>query len=385
MDFTFATSGQIVFGAGRRRDLVDVAKPLGSRALLVTGTWRAPIEEIVNALEEAELVGDTFQINVEPCIDDIESGLHIAREKDCDFVIAIGGGSVIDTGKAIAALLTNPSPPLAYLEVVGDGQPLDEPAAPLVALPTTAGTGAEVTRNAVLYVPDKHVKVSLRHPSMLPRIALVDPELTYSVPREVTIATGLDALTQCIEPYVSVLANPLTDPIAWTGIELAARNLSRVVNDPQDVKARANMCLASLCGGLALANAKLGAVHGFAGVIGGLAGAPHGSICAALLPHVFSTNVNALRERDPESHILPRYTTVARLLTGDAAATIEDGVKWLNELTTEFASPSLKKFGIGSADFPTIIEKSKSSSSMKGNSISLTDEELQAILGDATT
>lgn len=384
MDFTFATAGQIVFGAGRRHDLIKLAAPLGKRALLVTGSWRPRIEDLVKQLEEAELLGDTFEVNVEPSVEDVQSGLDIAVGKECDFVIAIGGGSVLDTGKAIAALLANPEPPLHYLEVVGEGNPLDQPAVPIVAVPTTAGTGAEVTRNAVLYVPDKHVKVSLRHASMLPSVALIDPELTYSAPRSVTIATGLDALTQCIEPYVSIFANPLTDPIAWSGIELAARNLPRVVDDPQDAKARANMSLASLCGGLALANAKLGAVHGFAGVIGGLAGAPHGEICAALLPHVFTTNIKALREREPDSPILARYATVSRLLTGDASATIEDGIQWLNKLATNLETAALNDFGIGSADFATIIEKSKASSSMQGNSIALTDDELHAILAAAT-
>ncbi len=245
---------------------------------------------------------------------------------EADLVVGMGGGSVIDAAKAIAALLTNPGDPLDYLEVIGRGLPLANACAPMMAIPTTAGTGAEVTRNAVLASPAHRVKVSLRSASMLPDVAIVDPELTLSMPPAVTAATGLDALTQCLEPFVSHLATPLTDGFCREGLARAARSLRRAYHHGSDVAARRDMALASLCGGLALANAKLGAVHGFAGPIGGMFDAPHGAVCARLLPLVMTANVRALEERSPNSPALVRYAEVAKIVTGDADASIADGV-----------------------------------------------------------
>jgi alcohol dehydrogenase class IV len=235
-------------------------------------------------------------------------------------VIGLGGGSVLDAAKAIAALMTNGGHPLDYLEVVGRGQALRVPAAAMIAIPTTAGTGTEVTRNAVLGSPEHHVKVSLRSPLMLPRLALVDPELTYDLPPALTASTGLDALTQLLEPFVSHQGNPMTDALCREGLRRAAQALPRVFANGQDRAAREDMALASLFGGLALANAKLGAVHGLAAPIGGMFPAPHGAVCAALLPHVMAINVRALRDRQPDAEALRRYDQAAQLLTGNAAA-----------------------------------------------------------------
>jgi alcohol dehydrogenase class IV len=298
-------------------------------------------------------------------------------------VIGLGGGSVLDAGKAIAALLTNSGDLFDYLEVIGRGQPLKEPSAPYIAIPTTAGTGAEVTRNAVLASPEHKVKVSLRSPTMLPRLAVVDPELTYSMPPAVTASTGLDALTQVMEPYVSHLANPLTDAVCRQGIQRAGRSLRRAFDNGQDTEARKDMALASLFGGLALANAKLGAVHGFAGPIGGMFQAPHGAICARLLPFVMETNVNALASREPDSSALARYDDVARLLTGDDTARSADGVAWVQELSQALAVPPLSDFGMTQEDIPAVVAKAKNASSMKGNPIVLSEEELSAILAEA--
>jgi alcohol dehydrogenase class IV len=255
--------------------------------------------------------------------------------------------------------------------------------APLIAAPTTAGTGAEVTRNAVLAVPEKQIKVSLRSPTMLPRIAFVDPELTYSLPPAITASTGLDALTQCIEPYVSNQANALTDGIASEGIRAAARGLQRAFLDGNDSAARCDMALASLCGGLALANAKLGAVHGFAGVIGGMYPIPHGVVCARLLPYVMATNVAAVTARDPVSTYRARYNHIAYLLTGDPKATAHDGVDWVQALCAALDIPPLSAYDVTPADFDQIIAKSKQASSMKGNPIVLSDQELHNILAAA--
>jgi alcohol dehydrogenase class IV len=290
---------------------------------------------------------------------------------------------VIDAGKAIAALLANPGEPRDYLEVVGAGHPLTERSAPFIAIPTTAGTGAEVTRNAVLMVDEERVKVSLRSPLMLPTVAIVDPELTHTLPPAITASTGLDALTQCIEPYVTPKANPLTDAVSREGMQRAAGALRRAFHDGGDADARRDMAVASLCGGLALANAKLGAVHGFAAPLGGMFPIPHGVACARLLAPVVAINVRALRARAPSSPALGRYDEVARTLTGSTSARAEDGATWLRELVEELKVPALSTFDITTADVPHVTEKARRASSMQGNPITLTDEELAEALGAA--
>ena len=215
---------------------------------------------------------------------------------------------------------------------------------------------------------------------MLPRIALVHPELTYSLPPAVTASTGLDALTQCIEPYVSNQANAITDSLARQGMQAAARSLLRAFQDGSDAAARNDMAFASLCGGMALANAKLGAVHGFAGVLGGMFPVPHGVVCARLLPYVMATNVAAITARTPESPYRRRFDHVAQILTGDTSATAQDGVTWIEQLSAALAVPPLSTFGVTEAAFDEIIAKSQVASSMKGNPIPLADQELRDIL-----
>jgi alcohol dehydrogenase class IV len=280
-------------------------------------------------------------------------------------------------------MLTNPGELLDYLEVIGRGQTLTQPPAPCIAIPTTAGTGAEVTRNAVLGSPEHRVKVSLRSPLMLPRLALIDPELTHSMPPAVTASTGLDALTQVLEPYVSNAANPMTDAICREGLRRAARSLRQAYENGNDAAAREDMALTSLFGGLALANAKLGAVHGFAAVLGGMFHAPHGAVCAVLLPHVMTINVQALQARQPESEALRRYDEVARILTGFDEAVATDGVAWVQALGQALNVPGLGSYGLTPADFPTVIEKSAVASSMQGNPLKLATEEMAEILNRA--
>jgi alcohol dehydrogenase class IV len=292
----------------------------------------------------------------------------------------MGGGSAIDAGKALAAMLANPGDPLDYLEVIGAGRPLERTSAPFIAIPTTAGTGSEVTRNAVLASPEHRVKASLRSAGMLPRLAVVDPELTIDLPRSITASTGLDALTQCIEPYVSVRANPMTDLFCVEGIRRAATALPRVWENGRDREARGEMAWASLLGGMALANAGLGAAHGFAAPVGGMFAAPHGAICAALLPHVMEMNVQALRARAPGSDPLRRYEEVARLLTGQSHAAAEDGVRWVAALCRKLEVPPLRAYGVGDGDIPGLVAKAAHASSMKGNPIVLTSEELRQIV-----
>ena len=383
MNFEFATAGRIVFGAGALAQAGPAAAQMGRHALVVCGTPETVTAVLLAHLRNHDVDAVPFPVSGEPTTDTIAAGVQAARAAGCDLVIGLGGGSAIDTAKAVAALLSNGGEPLDYLEVIGRGRPLTRPSAPTIAIPTTAGTGAEVTRNAVLASPEHRVKVSLRSPHMLPDLAIVDPELTYSLPPAVTASTGLDALTQVMEPFVSNKANPLTDGFCREGMALAARSLRRVMADGRDAAARTDMALASLLGGLALANAKLGAVHGFAGVLGGMYPAPHGIICARLLPYTMAANVRALQTRASDHPALARYDEIARILTGQPEAAAADGVAWVESLCADLAVPPLGEFGLTEEAFPQVVAQSQRASSMKGNPISLTDEELTAILEQA--
>jgi alcohol dehydrogenase class IV len=380
MRFEFATAVRIIFGAGTAQEIASAAAALGRRPLVVTGKHKQRAAWLLDHLLQQGLAPTLLSIAGEPTVADARAGVEHARTAGCDMLIGLGGGSVLDAAKAIAALLANGGDPLDYLEVIGLGRPLSKPSLPCITVPTTAGTGSEVTRNAVLGSPEHRVKASLRSQSMLPTVALVDPELTHSVPPDVTAVTGLDALTQCVEPFVSARANPLTDAVCREGMQRAARSLRRAFVDGSDAAAREDMALASLCGGLALANAGLGAVHGFAGPIGGMFPAPHGAICARLLPQVMAANVEALQPRAPGSPALARFDEVARLLTGDPAAQASDGVTWVADLVDALRIPRLAAHGIAPADFPEIVAKSQQASSMKANPIQLTADELTDIL-----
>ena len=381
MNFEFATAGRIVFGDGTAMQLSRHAAAMGRRAFVITGSNPARLCDLLDSI--GELAVSRFAVAGEPSTDLLAVAVEQARADACDMVIGIGGGSVIDTAKAVASLLTNTGAVMDYLEVVGLGKPLANPSAACIAVPTTSGAGAEVTRNAVLYVPDKHVKVSMRSATMLPRLAIVDPELTRSMLPAVTASTGLDALTQLIEPYVSHLANPLTDGICLEGLSRAVRSLGKAYEDGRDMQARRDMSLASLFGGLALANAKLGAAHGFAGPLGGMLRAPHGVICARLLPHVIDANVRALLDRDPENPALARYDRVARIMTGSDSARAKDAIDWVGRLCLDLHVPSLTEYGLTAELIPLAVEKAKSAGSMKGNCITLTDEELTQILAES--
>jgi alcohol dehydrogenase class IV len=393
MRFEFATATRIIFGPGTLREVGPIAAQMGRRALVVAGRTAlrlaqgepARAQPLLDGLAAQGVDAVTYPVSGEPTVEVARAGTDRAREAECDLVIGFGGGSAVDTGKAVAALLTNGGDPLDYLEVIGRGQPLTRPAAPYIAVPTTAGTGAEVTRNAVLASPEHRVKVSLRSPLMLPCLAVVDPELTHTLPPAVTASTGLDALTQVIEPYVSRRANPLTDAICREGMRCAARSLRRAyeaacLQQGEDAAAREDMALASLFGGLALANARLGAAHGFAGPMGGMFSAPHGTICGRLLPHVVAVNVRALQERMPGSEALRRYDEVGQILTGDASATADDAVAWVQKLCDALQVPPLSSYGVTPDDFLLLIEKASVSSSMQGNPIKLTREEMGEIL-----
>jgi alcohol dehydrogenase class IV len=383
MRFEFATATRIILGTGTLREAGPLARELGSRALVVTGANPARAEPLLALLREHGIASTTFAVPGEPEMETVQQGVALARQENCGLVISFGGGSTLDGGKAIAAMLTNPGELLDYLEVIGRGKALARPSAPFIAIPTTAGTGSEVTRNAVLASPEHRIKVSLRSPLMLPKVAIVDPELTYDLPPSITASTGLDALTQLIEPYVCSRANPMTDAVCVEGMRRAARSLRTAFANGRDTAARTDMAVASLFGGMALANAGLGAAHGFAGPIGGQFPAPHGAVCAALLPHVMETNLRALRQRQPAAQALRRYEEVARLVTGTATATAEAGIDWVRKLVADLGIPRLGGYGIRREHTAELVEKASQASSMKANPIALTPDELAGILESA--
>jgi alcohol dehydrogenase class IV len=373
--FEFATATRIVFGEGAAATLPELARTFGVRPFVVTGSSQHGAASFVSALS-----AEVFSVPGEPTIELVREGVRRGRDAGCDVIISIGGGSAIDAGKAIAAIATNGGEPLDFLEVVGKGRAIAAPPLPFIAVPTTAGTGSEVTRNAVLSSPEHCIKASLRSPLMLPRVALVDPELTYGLPPAITASTGLDALTQLIEPYVSARANLLVDPLCIDGMSRAALALRRACHDGADRDARHEMSLASLFGGLALANAGLGVVHGLASPLGGTSNAPHGALCAALLPHGMAANVAALRARAPQHPALERYAGVAHLLTGRNDATADEGIEWVRTLCAELNVPPLRSWGITEEDLPAVAAKAARASSMQANPLPLTSDEILAVL-----
>ncbi|MGB2896391.1 MAG: iron-containing alcohol dehydrogenase [Anaerolineales bacterium] len=383
MRFEFATAYRVIFGVGALAEAGELAKGFGGRALIVTGSDPDRAAPLLSILKKAGLTSQVFSVPGEPTVALAKEGTRIAHEATCDLVIGFGGGSALDSGKAIAALVNNGDDPLDFLEVIGRGKPLASPPLPFIAIPTTAGTGSEVTRNAVLSSKEHRVKVSLRSREMLPLVALVDPELTFSMPPSITASTGLDALTHVIEPFLSLKRNPLTDGLCREGIRLISRSLRLAYKDSEDLEARMDMSLASLMGGFSLANAGLGAVHGFAGPLGGMFNAPHGAICAALLPHVMKVNLRAIRARGTNPDLGARFDEIGRTLTRNSDAIAEDGVSWLADLCGALEIPTLSSYGLTQSDFVGLIEKASASSSMKGNPVRLTDEEMTEILTKA--
>lgn len=379
MNFEFASARRIVFGPGKRTEAFSAG--FGSRGLLVTGANSERAEWLRNGFRERGIELELFTFPSEPTLARVEEGRRHAQSCGVEFVVALGGGSAIDSGKAIAALATNSGEIAYYLEVIGGAKPLTHDPLPFMALPTTAGTGAEVTRNAVLLSPEHQLKVSLRSPRMLPALAIVDPELTYDLPPELTASTGMDALTQLIEPFLCARPNPIVDSLCREAIPRVARALPLVYQEPSNQEAREDMAFGSLCGGLALANAGLGAVHGFAAPIGGMFKAPHGAVCAALLPWVVETNYRALRRLDDAGR-WRRFDELATLLTQHASQA-EEGFNWLRRLLAGLGIPPLRKYGIRSADIPLLASRAAQASSMKANPVALSSEELTGILQQA--
>lgn len=383
MKFEFMTASRIIVERDGLKQIGKLAKSFGQRVLLVGRLASDDTKKAVEYLNDEGCIVTPVNVKGEPSVESINEILAVSRENQCEVVIAIGGGSVLDSGKTIAALMTNTNDIMDYLEVIGNGVAVSKKSLPFIAVPTTSGTGAEATKNATILSAEHKVKVSIRSPYMLPDVVLLDPQLTVSVPKDVTASTGLDALTQVLEPYVSKMANPITDAFAKEGLTRAARSLKKAYDQGDDIDAREDMAIASLFGGVALANAKLGAVHGFAGVLGGMFPIPHGVVCARLLPFVTRKNIEVLNARDANNPAVKRYEDVAKILTGDPNAKAADGVAWLEDLCKHLDVASLSQFGVKEEHFEEIINKSMNASSMKGNPIELTFDELKDILKQA--
>ncbi len=381
--FEFATADRIIFGRGKIATIASLEDLLGARTLIVTGKSQRHLPALLSHLGALAVEPVSITVDGEPQVADVERACAVMQDQQCQSVIGLGGGSAVDAGKAIAALAANPGDPMDYLEVIGRGLSMPKAPFPFIAIPTTAGTGAEVTKNAVLASPEHRVKVSLRSRDMLPDVAIVDSELTHSLPREATANAGIDALTQLIEPFLSSRANPFTDALCRSAIPQAARALEQLAADLDNPEARDSLAFAALNSGLALANAGLGAVHGFAGPMGGMFGAPHGAICARLLPAVLKQNFAVAVQQGQDDPTLNRFNELGPLLTGDSRAAADEAISWTARIVESFAVQRLSAFGIQQQDFPEIVKKSQKASSMKGNPYSLGEGALTRILAEA--
>jgi alcohol dehydrogenase class IV len=377
--FEFYGISKILFGPGTISRIGELAAALGRRALLIHNGPQ--IDRAIQSLQTAGVAITLHRQRGEPVVAHVDAALQLARQHDCDCVIGIGGGSAIDLAKSVAALLTNPGSPLDFMEVVGNGRKLIHPSAPWMAIPTTAGTGAEATRNAVIGLPEKKIKASIRSELLLARIALIDPELGRSVPPHITASSGMDALCQLIESFTSTAANPMTDALALHGLHVAARCLPQAFQNGNDLTARQGMALAALISGITLTSSGLGAVHGLAAPLGANFPAPHGTICAALLPHIIAANVHTLRQHpQPGSRRLDRFTTLARQLPGYESPTPDALIHFTAALVHDLQIPPLKTFGLTPKDIPPMISLSRQTSSMRFNPVPLSDDSLTTAL-----
>lgn len=375
--FSFISPQSIHFGRGQSQQTAALAKSFGEAALLVHGASARRAEWLIKSCQNAGLTTKTISCQSEPSLPDIELALAQLEGFHPNVVIALGGGSVIDFAKALAALMRCSGRPLDYLEIVGGGKPIDHPPIPMIALPTTAGTGSEVTKNAVITVPEHSIKVSLRDPRMVPDIAIIDASLMQGAPQRVALTAGLDAVVQVIEPYLSVKANPMTDAICHAAIPIGLKVLRDLVeNDAPE--AWDSMAWVSTCGGLALANSGLGAVHGFAGVIGGKSNAPHGEICGALLPAVLESH---LRKAEGQTETHKRLQWILDLMdTHFAQSEGGMGISGLRRWSTKMGLRGLEDMGLSVSDFSEVVTAASKASSMKGNPFSLSVRELLQIL-----
>ena len=407
--FDFMAPQKILFGEGRLAQLGDLAAGLGRRVYLVTGSKSLEasgrLAAIGGQFEKAGLKWEQGRVEGEPTVGAVDAMAQAAKRFGAEAIVAVGGGSVLDTGKAVAALLGNGGEVMDYLEGAGRGKALDKLSLPCIAIPTTAGTGSEATKNAVITTDDRTEKRSMRADTMLPAIALVDPELTYDCPLSVTAACGMDALTQLIESFTSRRASPLTDSMAREGLMHGMDLLSLVVN-PKDAAARGAMALASLLGGTCLANAGLGAVHALASPLGALFPIPHGVACARLLPAVLGANSRRM-DIDEDPFLSIKYSMLIDMLTdaqdnpeldvelldmdeldeldrsGEDPAQLGDALtKGFSRMNQRLEIPGLGSLGVGRADFDRIIDGA-GAGSLKTNPVELTREDLRQVLEES--
>lgn len=380
--FQFLTAADIRFGRGVAEKAVPDIAALGSHLFLVHGRDGSRADWLASALEAQGASVRRFSVDREPDVALINEGLQAGREAQVDAVVALGGGAVIDAGKALAGLFPSTRPILDHLEVVGKGLPLDSRPLPFAALPTTAGTGAEVTKNAVIAVPEAKRKVSLRDKAMLPDLAIVDPALTDHLPKSITLASGLDAVTQVIEPYLSSKANRMCDVLCRDAIPSGLKALVCLM-EKEEADARDDLAWTSLSGGLALANSGLGAVHGFAGVLGGVTGAAHGAICGVLLPHVLTANEAVLSDLSDGVGKLTRMAAVRGWIADALDCNASEAFICLANWSRDQGLLGLADLGLTRDMIPEVAEQSRVSSSMKGNPVPLDTETLEAILHNA--
>lgn len=387
-DFSLSRLPRIELGAGTLAKLPGFVKSLGSRVLLVTGAsslQASPLwENVTGGLKAHGIAWRHLTIAGEPSPQMVDEAVRVLRTEMVDVVVGIGGGSALDAAKAIAGLLKPGNSVMDHLEGVGPELPYGGPATPFIAVPTTAGTGSEATKNAVLSVQGADgFKKSFRDEKLMAEVALVDPDLLASCPRAVIAANGMDAFTQLLESYVSSRASPLTDALAWSGMDAARQGLLAFHADAGDATARGQMAYAALMSGITLAQAGLGSVHGLAAPLGAFFPIPHGVACGTLLAVATRVNIEVLGAREPSHAALAKYAQVGRLLSGNThlgddeaqAALLETLESW----TRKLALPGLGHFGVTAADVVRIVENSRGSS-MKTNPVRLNDDEIAGII-----
>ncbi|KHD26710.1 alcohol dehydrogenase [Vibrio caribbeanicus] len=376
--FQFMTSTRIIFGEGALQSSLSVLNQFGYSVLLVSGKTTDRASVLINYLKSQNMRYQHVAISGEPNITMVEETALVGRKFKPDMVVAIGGGSVLDMGKALAAVIPNQGDVYDYVEVVGRNVPLKSKPLPFIAIPTTASTGSEVTKNAVLRSGQDQVKVSLRSPDMLADVAIVDPTLTYGTDLYTSGRGAMDTFTHLMEAYVCGDPNPLTDMICEEGLRRLSRSLLAGCID-DDFRARSDLSFAAMLGGMAITNAKLGAAHGLASALGGKLQAPHSVITARLAPHVMAENIKVAQQQG-RNDLLSRYTHMAKLLTGKEDASREEAITWVSWALAKLNLPQLSQFGVCATSFETVAEDALKSVAIRGNPIPLTKERLTYIL-----
>ena len=383
--FSIARLPRIEFGSGTLNRLPDIAASYGTRLLVVTGMRSFAESEagarLFASLGERGLSWEQLRVSGEPSPEFVDASVAALRGTRFDCVVGVGGGSALDAAKAIAGLLRPGNSVMDHLEGVGPELPYRGPATPFIAVPSTAGTGSEATKNAVLTAPGDFKK-SFRDDKLVAEWAIIDPDLLATCPPALIGADGLDAFTQLLESFVSMRASPLTDALARSGI-MAARDALPALYRQQSVAARAKMAYASLTSGICLAQAGLGAVHGLASPLGALFPIPHGVVCGTLVASATASNIEALEARDPDNPALPKYAEIGRRFAMKKGLDGPDARRFLVEVLrnweVELDLPRLSAYGVGEGDLPRIVAASRGSS-MKTNPLVLTDAELTDIL-----